>query len=107
MKRGQGKRKGFTPTAAQEQRRLDVLRTFNRPFPALRHRIYCGAIWAGCLIPSGVESYYQEELTKIVMRSHERRAAGTAGILQTDYSGKYNNVAEEELSKLDLEEMDV
>ncbi len=105
MKRGQGKT--FTPTKAQDRVRVHILREFNRPFPALRHRIYCGAIWAGCLIPSGVESYYQEELTKIVMRSHERRAAGTTGILQTDYTGKYNNVAEEELSKLDLEEMEL
>lgn len=105
MKSGQ-RRKSFTPTPAQDQRRNALLVVFNQRFPTVRHRIYTGAIWAGVLIPSTVDSYYQEELTKIAQRLPSYRAAGTASILTSDYQGLYHNAAESQLTAAELAELE-
>lgn len=82
MKSGQ-RRKTFTPTREQENRRRDYLVESNKPFPAWRHRIYTGAIWAGTLIPRQLtddSAQHCLDMALLADRIHRRQSIEYTGI---------------------------
>jgi len=83
-------KKAFVPTKAQDQKRKKLLSVFNAPFPAVRHTIYRGAIWAGTLIPRPLIVDRQTVIVEGDMQAMEAKVRRGEPI---GYSGIYSKLA--------------